>query len=62
MMGLDITEPEKCISELEQRIGEGVPKYKCDRFIFYKNENYYEHLDYNDNLISRIYEEGDRNA
>ena len=58
MKGLDITEPEKCVWELKRRIERGFPKYKCDRFVFYKNEKYYEHLDYQGNVISKIYGKG----
>ncbi len=36
MKGLDITEPERCVEELENRIKAGFPKYACDKYVFDK--------------------------
>ena len=55
-----VTDPDYKVDEkeLKRRIERGFPKYKCDRFVFYKNEKYYEHLDYQGNVISKIYGKG----
>lgn len=37
MKGLDITNPETCVPQLEKRINDGFPKYTSDQYIFYKN-------------------------
>ena len=44
MKDLDITKPERCVLELEQRICGGIaPKYTCDKYIFYKDSYELEH-------------------
>lgn len=42
MKGLDITEPRKCVSKLEERISKGFPKYTSDKYVFCKDS--YERL------------------
>lgn len=38
MKDLDITKPERCVLDLEERICKGItPKYTCDKYIFYKD-------------------------
>lgn len=38
LKGLDISNPENCIGELEERIVNGFPKYIPDRFEFHPND------------------------
>lgn len=50
LSGIDINQPEEAVRRLEERILQGVPKYRGERFAFYPR----------DNRITKLEQEGER--